>query len=193
MLKLRPVCPGDSALAVQFVESLSYGARYFRFGCGDFHLDEPQARCLCSPNWAECADFVVVVVTDGLEQEIASARYCIDGDGQGCEFALAVADAWQGRGLGLTLMHALTDCAFRNGLTHMYGRVLASNARMIAFARRLGFCVGSMDATHAVCRVELALDSSSMAALREAIDSAENHGLNVSQVCAMGGPKRKMG
>lgn len=159
LLRLRPVCPGDSALAVQFVESLSYGARYFRFGCGDFHLDELQARYLCSPNWAECADFVIVVVADGVEQEIASGRYCIDGAGHGCEFALAVVDAWQGRGLGLQMMHALIDCAIQSGLKHMYGRVLASNARMIAFSRRMGFVVKPMNEAQAICRVELALVS----------------------------------
>ena len=60
-------------------------------------------------------------------------------DGKVGEFALVVADAWQGRGVGSALMHALADCARAQGMQRLHGEVLAVNSRMLELMRFLGF------------------------------------------------------
>ncbi|MEW5879130.1 MAG: GNAT family N-acetyltransferase [Pseudomonadota bacterium] len=70
---------------------------------------------------------------------VGAARYVVDASGGGCEFAIAVDDAWQGSGLAGVLMHALIDVARARGLATMEGSVLATNTRMLKFARQLGF------------------------------------------------------
>ena len=60
-------------------------------------------------------------------------------DGTSCEFAIAVADDWRGHGLGRQLLAALFERARSSGLTLIYGRILATNTRMIEFSRRNGF------------------------------------------------------
>jgi len=164
-LILRPVCPDDVAHTLHFIDSLSYSARYFRFGRGDFRLDESEARCLCSPNLAQCADFLVLAEVHGHTREIASGRYCLDSDGLSAEFALVVADAWQGQGIARRLMQTLIDSATRNGLARLYGRILATNRPMIALAHHLGFTSKHTD-SRAVVEVERLLSTSANARLR---------------------------
>jgi len=54
------------------------------------------------------------------------------------EFAIVVADAWQGRGLGRALLERLI-AARERGYARMVGSVLAMNATMLSFVKRLGF------------------------------------------------------
>jgi acetyltransferase len=79
------------------------------------------------------------VERDGKEALVGVARYVVDASGTGCEFAIAVDDAWQGSGLAGILMHALIDIARARGLATMEGSVLATNRRMLKFTRQLGF------------------------------------------------------
>jgi acetyltransferase len=82
---------------------------------------------------------IAVTERDGRELQIGVARYVANGDGRSCEFAIAVADDWQRKGLGSRLMDALTAAARERGMREMYGEVLASNAKMLDFTARLGF------------------------------------------------------
>lgn len=141
VLSLRPVHPADAERMRAFIEGLSFSARYFRFGCGEPHFSDAEFRHLCNPDTSVCADFIVVRRKDGRQAAVASARYCMQPDGKSCEFAIAVADDWQGCGLGRQLMQALLTSARRNGLVLIYGKILATNGRMLEFARRSGFDV----------------------------------------------------
>ena len=57
------------------------------------------------------------------------------------EFAIVVQPDMKGTGLARTLMHRLIAWAPRQGITTVIGSVLADNAPMLAFVRRLGFTV----------------------------------------------------
>jgi len=70
---------------------------------------------------------------------VGVVRYIVDPAGTGCEFAIAVDDAWHGSGLAGILMHDLIDIARARGLATMEGIVLATNAAMLRFTRQLGF------------------------------------------------------
>jgi acetyltransferase len=80
-----------------------------------------------------------VAEVSGRQEFVGVARYSVDPAGNGCEFAITVADAWQGTGLAGVLMHALMDTARKRGLGTMEGIVLTTNGRMLKFARQLGF------------------------------------------------------
>jgi len=75
--------------------------------------------------------------------QIGVARYVLRDDDKTCEFALAVADAWQHRGIGRALMLNLMDAAAAAGIETMVGDILTTNAPMLHFMRSLGFSVGS--------------------------------------------------
>jgi GNAT superfamily N-acetyltransferase len=61
------------------------------------------------------------LMLDGREVLIGVARYVLEPDGRACEFALVVADDWQGRGIGRRLLEKLIAVARRRGLARMYG------------------------------------------------------------------------
>ena len=62
---------------------------------------------------------IAVVCENALETEIGVTRYIVSARGKSCEFALAVADAWQHRGVGSILLCNLIDAARARGLKTM--------------------------------------------------------------------------
>ena len=75
----------------------------------------------------------------GAETLIGVTRYVRDQDHKAAEFALVVADSWQGRGIGGRLLAKLADVARRRGLKSLYGDILAINRPMLGLVRKLGF------------------------------------------------------
>ena len=55
------------------------------------------------------------------------------------EFAIVVADDFQGNGLGLKLLDNLIGVAQDKGLRSIYGIVLNDNRKMLGLAKKLGF------------------------------------------------------
>jgi acetyltransferase len=80
-----------------------------------------------------------VLMLDGREILIGVARYVLEAEGRACEFALVIADAWQGRGIGSRMMKKLIAVARSRGLARIYGDVLSTNRPMLNFCRKLGF------------------------------------------------------
>ena len=70
---------------------------------------------------------------------MAVGRYAPNADGETAEFALAVADDWQGKGLGHALLERLCDAARAAGYRALYGHILDANREMLELARHLGF------------------------------------------------------
>ena len=146
---VRAVRAADAEAMREFVQqALSPAARRCRFhgalqGCSAALL-----RHLTRVDGVQHVAFVATVPgDDGAERVVGEARYVAcrgDERNAGCaEFAIAVADDWQGRGLADRLMAALFDRARDAGLRWLYGDVLGSNERMLGFTRRLGFSARS--------------------------------------------------
>ncbi len=72
-------------------------------------------------------------------QLVGVARYMLNADMQTCEFAIAIADDWQGKGLGRQLMQSLIEVAQSRQLTAMNGMILSQNHKMAKLMQRLGF------------------------------------------------------
>ena len=73
------------------------------------------------------------------ESIIGVARYVVEEDGEDCEFALVLADAWQGRGIGRHMLEKLMSVAAQRGVRRMHGDILSSNTPMLGLVRKLGF------------------------------------------------------
>jgi GNAT superfamily N-acetyltransferase/acyl carrier protein len=136
---VRPIRAADAPLESDFVRHLSDDSRYKRFMGTLRELPEAKLKYLTD---VDCVHHVALVATadrEGQEVLLGVSRYIVDLAGTGCEFAVAVDDAWQGSGLAGILMKALMDTARSRGLTRMEGIVLATNRKMLKFARQLGF------------------------------------------------------
>ncbi|MDD5324105.1 MAG: GNAT family N-acetyltransferase, partial [Polaromonas sp.] len=73
------------------------------------------------------------------------SRYVTNPDQSSCEFALVVADDFNGKGLGSRLMLSIMDVARDKGLAEIDGLVLAGNPRMLKLMRGLGFVIKPFD------------------------------------------------
>lgn len=151
---IRPIRPQDASMEQDFVGHLSEDSRYYRFMGHLRELPQRKLEYLTAIDYDRHMALVATVMRDGRELEIGVARYVVDPDGAGCEFAIAVDDAWQGSGAAGLLMAALMDAARARGLKTMEGFVLATNHKMLKFARQLGFTVqrhiGDADTVHIV-------------------------------------------
>ena len=134
---LRPIRPGDALALQQLVRDLSDQARYMRFISMMRELTPKMlARYTQLDYHREFALVATVIEADpsGVKAEkmIGLAHYLLNPDGKGAEYALVVADAWQGLGLGKALMTRLTQAARQQGLRYFEGLVLSSNRPMLA-------------------------------------------------------------
>ena len=70
---------------------------------------------------------------------VAEARYALAQEDDNAEFAIAVADDFQGRGLGSRLVKRLLATAWRRGVRRLFGEIKSDNRAMLAVAMQLGF------------------------------------------------------
>jgi acetyltransferase len=138
-ITIRPIRPEDAQIEQAFVRGLSDESRYFRFMQSLHELTPQMLVRFTQIDYDREMAFIAVVDDDGAELQVAVARYTANPDQRSCEFALVVADAWQGRGIGTRLMQSLMQVARTRGLTLMEGEVLASNSNMLGLMKRLGF------------------------------------------------------
>ena len=157
---IRAIRPEDADLLQSFVRNMSEESRYFRFISA---LSELTPRMLVRYTQIDYDRELALVAVSGEgdapldavraaagtdagpaggdegERIVGVVRYLLNPDGETCEFAIAIADDWQGRQLGSTLMRAIVDAARAKGLRRIEGYVLANNARMLALMSFLGF------------------------------------------------------
>jgi acetyltransferase len=136
---IRPISPEDAEMEQEFVRKLSAETKYFRFMNTLRELSPAQLVRLTQIDYDREMAFVALVEQDGKETEVGVARYAMNPDGESCEFAIVVADDWQGKGLARRLMSVIIDTARSRGLKYMNGDFLAENRRMLQFVATLGF------------------------------------------------------
>lgn len=142
---VRAIRPGDAAIEQAFVRGLSAESRYTRFMGEVAELSPDLLERFTHVHYPHDLALIVTVPEGDGEREIAVARYDGLKAGDDCEFAIVVADAWQGHGIGFRLMQALIEFARRGGFRRMVGYVLATNQRMLELMRSLGFTSGPSD------------------------------------------------
>lgn len=139
---IRPVRPEDAEMQQAFVRNLSEESRYNRYMSSIKQLSQTMLVRFTQLDYdREMALAMMREGDEGAEEQLAVARFITDPDNEGCEFALEVADTWQGHGIGFILMSDLFDAARKQGLKVMRGEVLAGNKGMLKLMRKLGFSV----------------------------------------------------
>lgn len=148
---LRPIDPLDAQRVQDFMRGLSESTRYFRFVSTISELAPRQLARFTQIDYDREMALVVVQPSDHDtggrgsndpapgERIVGVVRYMLNPDLTTCEFAIVVADALQGHGLGRRMMQAIIDVARAKGLERMDGYVLANNSKMLALMHALGF------------------------------------------------------
>ncbi len=140
-LRVRPIRPEDAEMEQKFVGGLSEQSRYFRFLQ---HLPSLTPQMLARFTQVDYDRELALVALDdsaGTESIVGVARFVANWDKESAEYAIALADAWQGRGLGHAMMKMLIECARRRGFKRLVGSVLGINQPMLGLDKALGFVV----------------------------------------------------
>ena len=140
-LLLRPIRPEDAQLEMQFVDALSPESKRLRFQSAIRRLTPTMLARFTQIDYDREMALVAIDRSAGRDREVAVARYIRLPDGVTCEFAIVLADDWQGKGLGPRVMGRLIAVARAAGLETMVGQVLASNQAMLHMCERLGFAI----------------------------------------------------
>lgn len=139
-ITIRPIRPEDAEMEKRFMKAMSDESRYFRFMDSVRELSPTMLVRFTQIDYDR--EMALVAVSESHEEndtQIGVARYTANPDGESCEFALAIADAWQKRGVGRRLMTALIDVARNKGYRRIIGEVLSGNSKMLGLMSSLGF------------------------------------------------------
>ena len=138
-IAVRPIRPEDIDLEADFVHKLSRETRYNRSLGGGIALTQERLEQLTRIDFSRDMALIATVTIEGAETAIGVARYVRLVDNASCEFAVTIADAWQGYGIGKRLLSMLVDSARAHGIRRIVGEVLAMNTPMLRLAGSLGF------------------------------------------------------
>jgi acetyltransferase len=138
-VKIRAIHAEDASMLQAFVRRLSAQSRRFRFFSGLVEL--PAQLLERFVNQDRDRGLALVALSERGEGTaiIAEARCVLDPAEGVAEFAIAVDDEFQRRGLGMRLLMTLVMHASRRGVRRLFGEILADNQAMLGLARRLGF------------------------------------------------------
>ncbi|MGH8691246.1 MAG: GNAT family N-acetyltransferase [Burkholderiales bacterium] len=140
-MTLRPLRREDHDIEFAFVSGLSPETRSNRLLGGAKAITRDYIESLVTVDYSRDMALAATAMLGG-ETLIGVARYVLDASNESAEFAIVVADAWQGRGVGTRLMRKLIEVARRRGLKRLYGDILATNRPMLELMRKLGFTLG---------------------------------------------------
>lgn len=136
---IRPATPQDAPAIQALVRSLKPETRYARFFSGIQELSpEWLARFAQARPRAEVS-LLASVVRGGQETLVGMGQYAADPYPQRCDFAVLVADDWQGCGIGRRLLQNLECLARAAGFERIEGEVLTHNSSMLGLAQALGY------------------------------------------------------
>ena len=145
---IRAVKVDDAPMLQAFVRGLSARSRRYRFFSALVELSASQLDRLVRPDRFGLA----LVALRGRSKDAAivgEARYVVD-PATDCdaEFAIAIADRFQRKGLGTRLMKMIVAHASKTGVRRLFGEILGENQAMLEFMRQLGFGVRANAADH---------------------------------------------
>jgi GNAT superfamily N-acetyltransferase len=148
--------PDDRERQLAFINSLSERSRYFRLLAPLKSLPPHLLDQFMDVDHERRVAFVASVLYDDIETLISVARYVATDEADTAEVAITVADAWQRRGVGLSMLEQLVQFARSRGIRRFIGVGLPENNEMIGFARALGFDM-HLNLTQCLVRIGLNL------------------------------------
>ena len=138
-LLLRPIRPEDEPMWHGLLKNCSQRSIWMRFRYLFKETTHEMATRFCFVDYDRTMAIVAEIGTGGERQLIGVARLVADADHHDAEYAILVADAWQGRGLGTLLTDYCFKICRRWGIECVLVETTADNQRMQNILRRHKF------------------------------------------------------
>jgi acetyltransferase len=143
---VRPIKPEDAPLMVELFNAMSSRSIYYRFFSPLKSLSESMLTKFTQIDYDREIGLVAIEKKEDRERIIGVVRAISDPDRNKAEFAVAVGDPWQGKGVGTRLTQLCLSVAKEYGIEILEGVVLAENSKMLGLAHKLGFEVSRSEA-----------------------------------------------
>ncbi len=138
---LRPIKPEDEPLWHEMLDACSLESIRMRFRSLVKHTHEMATRYCFTDYDRELAIVAELQAQDGAPKLVGVGRLVADPDHRNAEYAVLVADPWQGRGLSDLLTDYCLEIARSWGIGTVYAETSPDNSRMIAVLKTHGFTV----------------------------------------------------
>jgi RimJ/RimL family protein N-acetyltransferase len=136
-LEIRPIEPGDKAALAAAVDQSSDEAVFRRFLGPHPRLSAAELSYLTEVDHSDHE--ALLAIDPGTGNSVGVARYVRDHERRdSAEIAVAIREAWQGRGVGKALLHALADRARDEGIARFTAIMLSENRAMRRLFATLG-------------------------------------------------------
>jgi acetyltransferase len=139
---IRTIRPEDEPLMVEFHKTLSDYSVHFRY-FGAISLRErtlhERLRRHCAVDCTRELALVAIRDKSHERQILGVGRLLKNPASEEAEFALLIADSWQGKGLGTEILKLLVRLGRRSGLRRIIGHILDGNLAMTRASERAGF------------------------------------------------------
>jgi acetyltransferase len=136
---LRPIRPEDEPIELEFIRGLSTETSRFRFFQIIKDLPHEALVRFCNIDYDREMAFIAETREGDRRIEIGVSRLILESNKKRGEFAVVIADKYQGKGLGIKLVDMLIEVAREKGVEAIYGIVMSENLKMINLCEKLGF------------------------------------------------------
>jgi acetyltransferase len=136
---LRPIRPEDEPMWHALLKNCSQRSIWMRFRYLFKETTHEMATRFCFVDYDRTMAIVAEIGTDSARELIGVARLVADADHRDAEFAILVADAWQGRGLGTLLTDFCFKICRRWGIERVLVETTTDNQRMQSILRHHDF------------------------------------------------------
>lgn len=140
-IRIRPIRPEDANLMIEHFNSLSPRSIYQRFFFPMKQLSRAQLIKMTQIDYDREVALIALMDTPQGERMTGVGRVISESNGRTAEFAVVVADQWQGKGIGASLLKRCLKIAKQKGLETVWGLVIAENVQMLKLGKKLGFKV----------------------------------------------------
>ncbi len=144
-LLLRPMKPEDESLVSEFLGNCSEDTVYFRYFKHIKNWTHEMLIRFTQNDYDRELGLMAIGLPPGPEVMMGVSRMVMEADRSTAEFAVIVADAWQGKGLGEKLIERVIEIARDNGVKMLHGDVLATNLPMLGLMKKTGFSIKALD------------------------------------------------
>lgn len=136
---IRPVKPEDAPLFTALFKTLTPTTIYYRFFGALKGLNPELLARFTQIDYDREIALVALDETAQTDSMLGVARIIGEPDGKTGEFSVLVGDAWQGKGIGSSLLERCLAIAEKQGYKTVHGIVLGENRNMLALGKKLGF------------------------------------------------------
>lgn len=136
--RIRPIRFSDRDELARFYKRLSPDSRYARFLAVSRGIGEDAANVLCGPDHEHREGFVAEPLDADPDGPAIVGHICLEPGESGIEMAVAVADQWQGHGIGRALLLGAVEWARDHRIGRLEASTLATNSAVLALIASIG-------------------------------------------------------